>query len=343
MKILVDLKHPADVHFFRHVVRRLRQDGHEVTTVCRDTPIVRELLDHEGAPYTPLGPRGRGALGLGWEQLRRDWRLWRLARRIRPDVMVAKNGIAVGHVGALLRIPSLSFEDAEHARMQIRLSRPFVTHILTEDCFLESAGPKHERYASLNPLAYLHPRQFQPDPDALAPLGLAPGQPYVVVRFIAWDALHDARVARASEEERRWMIDELARLARVVIVPEGTLAADLRRFAPPLPAHRFHDVLALSAAHVGEGGSTAAEAAVLGVPSVYMNRLGVGYIRELSRYGLCRWETEPEAAVALVRGWLADAAGTRAKFAAARNRLLAEKEDLVEWVARRIVAAGGAA
>ena len=118
------------------------------------------------------------------------------------------------------------------------------------------------------------------------------------------------------------MIDELARLARVVIVPEGTLAgpAAVRAAAS---THRFHDVLALAARrrrrlHRGGGGG-------LGVPSVH-EPARRGYIRE-QRYGLCRWETEPEAAVALVRGWLADAAGTRAKFAAARNRLLAEKED----------------
>ena len=79
MKILVDLKHPADVHFFRHVVRRLRQDGHEVTTVCRDTPIVRELLDHERADTRRSGCAGAAHSASGGRQLRRDWRFgaWR--------------------------------------------------------------------------------------------------------------------------------------------------------------------------------------------------------------------------------------------------------------------------
>ena len=91
MKILVDLKHPADVHFFRHVVRRLRQDGHEVTTVCRDTPIVRELLDHEARRTRRSGCAGAAhwpRVGAVAARLA----VWRLARRIRPDVMVAKNG-----------------------------------------------------------------------------------------------------------------------------------------------------------------------------------------------------------------------------------------------------------
>ena len=72
-----------------------------------------------------------------------------------------------------------------------------------------------------------------------------------------------------------------------------------------------------------------------------MNRLG-GYIREL-RYGLCRWETEPEAAVALVRGWLADAAGIAREVRGGAQPPARGEGRPVEWVARRIVAAGGAA
>ena len=36
MKLLVDMGHPAHVHFFRHAIRELESRGHEVRITARD-------------------------------------------------------------------------------------------------------------------------------------------------------------------------------------------------------------------------------------------------------------------------------------------------------------------
>ena len=48
----------------------------------------------------------------------------------------------------------------------------------------------------------------------------------------------------------------------------------------------MHDVLAHASVYVGEGASMASEAACLGVPSIYVNSLNVGSIKEEATYGL---------------------------------------------------------
>lgn len=329
LRFLFDLTHPAAFHLFRYVVQDLRAKGHSVAITCRPHPTLLALLQWEGQPFVPLTSMRKGVLGLAYEFVWRGFALLRMAQRYRPDVLVAKHGVSVSYVGTVLGIPSVSFEDTAHARLQRLLSRPFARHVFTEACYSGYAGSKQWRYPSLNVLAYLHPNHFTPDPSVLRQAGLAHDESYIVVRFVAWDAAHDMGLRRDRDEERRRMLLQLSRIARVVVVPEKSLPADMMHYVPALPPHRFHDLLALAAAHVGEGGATAAEAAVLGVPTVYTNPLVVDMHRELSRYGLVEWRTDPARAVDLVRTWMRDPRGAKKRFDACRRQLLDRMQDPV--------------
>ena len=48
-------------------------------------------------------------------------------------------------------------------------------------------------YAGYHELAYLHPNRFRPDPAALDAFGVSPDEPYSIVRFVSWQAVHDRR------------------------------------------------------------------------------------------------------------------------------------------------------
>ena len=61
----------------------------------------------------------------------------------------------------------------------------------TPEAYQEAAGPHHLRYRGYHELAYLHPRYFTPDPAVLGEAGLAPGEPFTLVRFVGWAAGHD--------------------------------------------------------------------------------------------------------------------------------------------------------
>ena len=91
----------------------------------------------------------------------------------------------------LARVPSLVFDDTEHAKIEHALLDPFASTICTPSCYRGNLGSKQVRYDGNHALAYLHPNYFTPDPAVLAEMGLKPDDPYIIVRFVSWDASHD--------------------------------------------------------------------------------------------------------------------------------------------------------
>ncbi len=76
MRVLIDIGHPAHVHFFRRPAALLRERGYEVIVTSRHKDMAIDLLDAFGIPHVPLSVMGKGgALGLLKELCERDVRL----------------------------------------------------------------------------------------------------------------------------------------------------------------------------------------------------------------------------------------------------------------------------
>jgi predicted glycosyltransferase len=212
------------------------------------------------------------------------------------------------------------------------LFKPFAAVIATPTVFTKDMGPKQERYAGFHELAYLHPDEFTPDPGVLASLGLTPDSVFFVVRFVAWQATHDIGQHGFTLEQKRELLRELARHGQILLSVEGEVdpefAPYLTRFAP----EKIHDFLAYATLYVGEGATTASEAAMLGIPSIYVNMLGMGYIRDLQDYGLLFWYQEGGAVLAKVRELLA-MPDLKPVWAERRARMLSEKINTTRWLA----------
>jgi hypothetical protein len=118
VKILIDIGHPAHVHFFRNAISLWRQAGDEVLITSRDKDVTLRLLEEYGLAHRCLSRSRSTRWSLGIELLVREYQLFWLARRFRPDVMSAIAGTFMVHVGRLLRIPTVVFYDTEHAHLQ---------------------------------------------------------------------------------------------------------------------------------------------------------------------------------------------------------------------------------
>ncbi|MDY0151903.1 MAG: hypothetical protein RBS43_06475, partial [Candidatus Cloacimonas sp.] len=57
MNILIDIGHPAHVHYFRNLYFILVVK-HQVIVTCKSVPIVTNLLDHYQIPFLILGDKG---------------------------------------------------------------------------------------------------------------------------------------------------------------------------------------------------------------------------------------------------------------------------------------------
>lgn len=341
MHFLFDLSHPAHVHFSKYLLQELEAAGHETMVVARDKDVTVELLEGLDIPHTVVGRAGGGGrLRLASELARRDWHLWRAARTFAPDVIVTRNPAGV-QAARLAGVPGVfDTDDGKAVGIHFRAAAPFADVITTPDCIPDDFGEKHVKYPSYKALAFLHPDRFTPDATVLDDLGVGPGQPYSVVRFVALAASHDRGEEGLTPARKRSLIERLAAQGPVFVSSESPLAADLAAFAVPTPPHRFHDVLAHARVCATDGQSVAAEAACLGVPAVRCSTTSgrISYLTEIAeRYGLVaeyapgdgdragdRFEDHVERwAMDTDRTWREDA----------RARLLADKCDLTSWFA----------
>ena len=291
MKILVDINHPAHVHFFRNPIRLLRDGGHEVVVTSRDKEMAVPLLDALGIRHMMLSVQKKtgGLFALGRELIARDAALYRVVREFKPNAMAAIGGTFVAHVGFATRVPSLVFYDTENATLQNAITYPFAHRVLVPRCYGAWLPRQSERYAGYHELSYLHPDRFSPDLSVAVACGLDPAVPNFFLRTVSWNANHDIG-------ERGWsaaLLDNLAKrlsaLGKVHISSESELPAELERFKFVGNIADVHHLLAYCRLFVGESATMASECAVLGVPAIYAANTGRGYTDEQeAKYGLVK-------------------------------------------------------
>lgn len=288
--VIIDSHHPKHYLTMRRLGRRCLAQGIEVVWTAREKDVLVDLIRGDGFEPVVL-TRGRRTLpGKLRELAAYDWRLLRLARRVRPMAMIGK-AVTLTHVGRALGIPGILInDDSAAANPQFRwLGYPFAHRILTSECLDEEYGPRQRRYPGLMELAYLHPAAFSPDPAVRGELGLGDGERLFVLRLAAHDAYHDVWQHGLGATLTGPLIERLERAGRLVIVSEAPLPPELVRFRYPLAANRLHHVLAAADLVVGDGLTTCVEAALLGTPAVAVGTLWGkhAYARTLEeRFGL---------------------------------------------------------
>ena len=284
MKILFNIGHPAQVHLFKNLIRELERRGHQckITTIAKDVSLY--LLDAYGFEYEVVGEEKPTLATKAMELLRVESRLYRIARSFRPDLLVGGVGnVYVAHVGKLLRKPSIVFDDTEHAKIDHRLMDPFVSVICTPSCYRGDIGPKQVRYNGYHELAYLHPDRFTPNPAVLTELGLAEGDPFIIVRFVSWQASHDVGHNGLTLDTKRKAIHEFEKFGRVFITSENPLPEEFENYRISVSQEKMHDMLYYATLLYGESATMASECAVLGTHAIFCDFAGRGYTDEEER------------------------------------------------------------
>ena len=264
---MIDILHPKHVHFFRSLVKRWQDHGHQVKITTRDKDITHRLLDIFGIPYVCLSKQKKG-LALASELLSRWAKFMVLLREFRPDITLSIGGITTSLPSRLLGIPNIALTDTETAELSNRIAFPFAGRILTPDWFTRDFGRRHFRYRSFHEWSYLHPHEFVPDPEIVRSEGIDPDYPYAVVRFVRWDAVHDQGERGFSARDASHLIRHLSKRMKVCLTSETMPPPELKEFAVEVRVDRMHHVMACSRLVVGESPSMCTEAVLMGVPSI---------------------------------------------------------------------------
>ena len=329
---LFDVGHPAHVHLFRPTARQLEAQGHQIFFSALDREMILTLLDRYQLPYRVTYRRRKGRWALIAELLLRTWATWNIARGFKADLLLSIGSPTVGLPAWLLGKPYIALTDTEHAAEQHRLFKPFATVIATPSVFSKDMGPKQRRYAGYHELAYLHPDEFTPDPAVLESLDLAPESVFFVLRFVAWQATHDLGKHGFSLEQKRALLRELAQHGQILLSVEGDVDPEFEPYMTRFPPEQIHHFLAYASLYIGEGATTASEAAVLGTPSIYANTLRLGYISDLQdSYQLLFWYQDGGPVLDKVRELLA-MPDLKQVWAERRAHLLRDKISTTHWL-----------
>jgi predicted glycosyltransferase len=212
MRAIVTIQHPGHVHFFKHAIRELQSQGHELHVFARENEVTVELLERAGIDHEVLAGESNSLFSLAAVQATYETRLLRRARRIGPDVITAIGGVAAAHVASVVGAKSVVFYDTEHATIITKLAYTLADVVCTPECYQGDIGSKHRTYPGYHELAYLHPDRFEPDPAVLADAGLEPDDTLVVMRLSSWDSSHD--VGQGGFDDPVDVVERLAELVR---------------------------------------------------------------------------------------------------------------------------------
>jgi predicted glycosyltransferase len=338
MKILTDIGHPKNIHVLKNLVPQLKALGHEFYFVYREREHVKDLCEAFGFSGISRGKGGAGLLGKFFYLLKTDYQLYKLAKKIKPDLLLSFASPYLANLSTIIKKPMIVFDDTEENRIVQKIYAPVADAIVVPACFNKELNDRQYRFQGYFEIAYLHPKYFTPDPDILKELGLASGEKYVLLRSVAWKALHDFNRHGFSEVELESLVAQFSGLARVFISAEGLLPPKFESLRLKTPPESIHQVMAQASLVFSEGATMAAEAAVLGVPAIHFSSLKPGYLRELEeRYGLLKSFSHSRGgfSAALAQGlkFLKDIAETKKDLAAKRERMLSESIDVTAFMA----------
>ena len=286
MKIIIDIGHPAHVHYFRNFIKIMEDKGHSFLIIAKDRNITYELLDHYKIPFIKRKDYPSSLLGKLLNIPITDLFVIKHAKKFKPDIMIGFSGTHIAHAGKVLNIPSIVIDDTEHATLAHWSYKPFASVILTPRCFYKELGSKQIYFDSYTEYFYLHPNYFEPNPKVLSLLNINEDEDFAIVRFVAWNASHDVNENGLSNNDKIDLIKYLSAKMKVFISSEGDMPLELQKNQFSIPSEYMHDALSYARLYVGEGGTTASESAIIGTPAIYMNNLSMGYINDEKEAGL---------------------------------------------------------
>lgn len=273
MKIVVDINHPAHVHYFKNFIRIMKERGHELLVTASEKDVSFKLLDLYNIKYINLGHYGNSNVKKLFSIPLMDLKYLLAIKNFKPDIFLGFGSIRASHIAFLLNKQCINFEDTEHSMEQILLYKPFVKSICTPTFFRLDLGRKQIKFNGFMELAALHPKYFSPNPAVLTELGLNVEDNIILIRFASFNATHDSRSEHFDVQYIPDLINKLKDKGKIIISTEVELDSSLKKYQYKLSPDKYHDLLYYSKIYIGESSTSAMEAAVLGTPSINFEKI----------------------------------------------------------------------
>lgn len=314
-RIWIDLDNSPHVPFFTPIAEELERRGYSVVFTAHDRFQVRELADLMKLNYRCIGRhRGKNTAVKLAGIVVRALQLLPYALRQRPRLAVSHGSRSMFALASVLRIPTITIMDYEHARWAWFLGNawavlpdviPVTALTLRKDRILKYPGIKEDVYAA----------SFRPDPGIKSTLGIRNQELVVTLRPPATEAHYHNPESEVLLDAVCDVISHASNV-KVVLVPRTSKQeAELRKKWPglfdsgkvivPEQAVDGLDLIWSSDVVISGGGTMNREAAALGVPvySIFRGKTGAvdEYLAKSGRLVLLQSADDVRAKLKLVR------------------------------------------
>jgi predicted glycosyltransferase len=269
MKILIDIKHPAQLNLFRGLSNELQKENWEVTICYLQRGKLPDIikLEYSQLNTIPVGSSHGSRWSILWDgNIKRTFTLLNIIRKNNYNICVAASSIPLALACKMAGIPVLQFYDDRE-----RIGINHINAHLSTQLFFPPIVKKTHKISVFNCLkewSYLSPERFQPDEKTPGLYGLTAYE-YIFVREVSNKSFN-------YYSQQNSIISAFAHKinpnAIVVLSLEDKSKADsfpkhwiiLRE-----PVKGIHSLMYFSRLVVSSGDSMAREGALLGVPSIY--------------------------------------------------------------------------
>jgi predicted glycosyltransferase len=337
MRIIIDIGHPAHVHYFKNLIKLLEDQGHVIFVTARDKEMTHELLIQNGIDFYSRGKGGQTFMQKVFYLFKGDFILFKCALNFKPDVFLSFSSPYAAQSSWILRRPHIAFTDTEHATLGNLAFSLFSKVICTPSCYTGRFGKKQVFFNSYMELCYLHPNYFTPNPSILDKLNLEKGEKYIILRFVSWGATHDVGHSGISDINKILAVKEFSKYAKIFITSEADLPKEIEKYRIKIPSNEIHHALYYAEMLYGESATMASECAVLGTPAIYLDNDGRGYTdEEESEYGLVfnYSESQDDQVKSILKGVdLLRHHGNQKEWQKKRRSILLDKVDPTQFMA----------
>jgi len=269
MKLLIDIKHPAQLNLFKALARELKEEGAEVTICYLQRGKLPKIIaaEYHGFDPIPVGSSKGTKWSIIWDgNLKRTFNFLKLINKNQYAICIAASSIPLALACKLTSTPIIQFYD-DPERAQVNKVNEILSNQLFFPPIVETNG-KISIFNCLKEWSYLSPRRFIPSTDILAQYGVKPHE-YVFVREVSNKSFNyygqeDGIIQKFSKDitpnipvilslEDKSQLDRFPKHWQVLQEPVGDI----------------HSLIYYSKLVISSGDSMAREGAMLGVPSVY--------------------------------------------------------------------------
>lgn len=285
-KILCVINTPAQFHFWKNIINRLKKDNLEVNIIARDYESTCKLLKDENYEFQTYVRPSSNKLQRSYQIIPHVVNAYRIGKRYNPDIILGF-GVVEAITAKLLGKTGIIYTDSERIPLQNYITKICANTVITPSWYIGTFGNKHYRIEGYKELAYLHPNYFMPDENIYNELGINKSDKYAILRFNAWDAVHDIGKHGFTTTDQIEMVENLGKYVRVFISPGSHLSPNLTKFVLPIKSNRIHHALYYADLLVTDTQTMATEAAILGTPVIrsnsYVGDRDMGVFKELEQ------------------------------------------------------------